>query len=66
MRTCDTNIYRVQKTVFEELEDMDFEFEPNDKFSPYFAMWDLQSFQVDISNESEATLQWLSEHVPVA
>ena len=75
-RTCDTNVkhkfpggtFRVKKTVFEELEDLGFEFEPSDKFHPYFSTWDLESFQVECSNEAEEhrALQWLSEHVPAS
>jgi hypothetical protein len=60
-RTCDTNVkhkfpggtFRVTKTVFEELEDLGFEFEPSDKFHPSFSTWDLESFQVESSNEAE-------------
>ena len=42
-------------------------FEPNDKFFPYFATWDLESFQVEINNNNnQSRLQCACEHVPAS
>lgn len=35
-------------------------------FSPYFATWDLESFQYHVRSESNAALQWTAEHVPAS
>ena len=52
-------IYKIKKTIFEELHDMGFVFEDNDNFFPYFATWDLESFQTAVTNDSElARLQF--------
>jgi hypothetical protein len=72
-QTCDVNVkhkfpgstYQVPKNIFEEREE--FEFEPRDKFFPYFVTWDIESFQFDISgNNDESRLQWAAEHVPAS
>ncbi|CAB4020085.1 Zinc finger and SCAN domain-containing 22 [Paramuricea clavata] len=73
-KRCDINVkhkfpgkvYQLPKTVFQELEDMGFQFETTDTFFPYFATWDIESFQYDVRAESNARLQWKAEHVPAS
>ena len=74
-QTCTTNVkhkfpgrvFQIPKTVFQELEDMGLQFDPADKFFPYFATWDIESFQHDVrSTSGAAPLQWTAEHVPAS
>ena len=73
-QTCDVNvkhkfpgrIYQTTQIIFEQLEFASFYFDDADKLSPYFGTWDLESFQRDTHNDSEARLQWLAEHVPAS
>jgi hypothetical protein len=46
---------------------MGLQFDPADKFFPYFATWDIESFQHDVrSTSGAAPLQWTAEHVPAS
>jgi hypothetical protein len=45
---------------------MGFQFETADTFFPYFATWDIESFQYVVRAESNARLQWKAEHVPAS
>ena len=55
-------------TIFDKIQSLNIDIPEDDRYFPYYAVWDMEAILLKTESESnaESKLKWISQHIPIS
>ena len=58
--------HKTKPTIFDKLESVEINISRNQKYFPYYIVWDMEAMLQKIQSSTQDKLKWLTKHIPIS